>query len=192
MIAIIKYNAGNTRSVQNAVNRLGYDCKVTDDLDEIRLAEKIILPGVGEASSAMQYFKERGLDKLIVSLKQPFLGICLGLQIMCNHSEENDTNCLGIFNVDVKKFPPFNLVPHMGWNNLQNIGGELFKNITTSENLYFVHSYFAEIGPQSIATCDYILPFSAAMKKDNFYATQFHPEKSANAGADILKNFLEL
>ena len=192
MIAIIKYNAGNTRSVQNAVNRLGYDCKVTDDLDEIRLAEKIILPGVGEASSAMQYFKERGLDKLIVSLKQPFLGICLGLQIMCNHSEENDTNCLGIFNVDVKKFPPLNLVPHMGWNNLQNIGGELFKNITTSENLYFVHSYFAEIGPQSIATCDYILPFSAAMKKDNFYATQFHPEKSANAGADILKNFLEL
>lgn len=192
MIALIKYNAGNTRSVQNAVNRLGYDCIITDETDKIMLAEKVILPGVGEASSAMHYLKEKKLDTIISSLNQPFLGICLGLQLMCRHSEENNTDCLGIFDVAVKKFPLTDLVPHMGWNDLQNLKSEIFEGVNNSDNVYFVHSYFAEISGQTIATCDYILPFSAALQKDNFYATQFHPEKSAMNGEKILKNFLEL
>jgi glutamine amidotransferase len=192
MIAIIKYNAGNIKSVENALRRLGYDCVVTDSEEIIRTADKVIFPGVGEANSAMQYLKMHHLDNLIKSLTQPTLGICLGQQLMCTYSEENDTECLGIFNADVKKFPPEELVPHMGWNNLENLKGNLFTGISVEDNVYFVHSYYAELNNETVATCQYILPFSAAMQKDNFYATQFHPEKSAWVGERILKNFLEL
>ena len=192
MIAIIKYNAGNIKSVENALNRLGYKCMVTDDEETIRKAEKVIFPGVGEASSAMQYLKEHKLDILIKSLKQPTLGICLGQQLMCSYSEEGDTTCLGIFDAKVKKFPPEDLVPHMGWNNLENLKGPLLYGISEHDNVYFVHSYYAELSQETIATCNYILPFGAAMQKNNFYATQFHPEKSAAVGERILKNFLEL
>lgn len=192
MIAIIKYNAGNIRSVENAFMRLGCDCLVTDDKEMIASAEKVVFPGVGEASSAMEYLKKHGLDDLIKSLKQPTLGICLGQQLMCNHSEEGNTVCLGIFDAAVKKFPPDELVPHMGWNNLENLKSGLLKGISQEDNVYFVHSYYSELSEETIATCQYILPFSAAMQKNNFYATQFHPEKSAGVGEKILKNFLAL
>lgn len=192
MIAIIKYNAGNIQSVQNALLRLGYESIVTDDPSLIKSAEKVIFPGVGEASSAMKYLKERKLDQLIISLKQPFLGICLGLQLMCKHSEEGDTNCLGIFETEVKKFQPKDKVPHMGWNNFETLEGALFKSISPDSDVYYVHSYYAAICKETISSCNYILPFSAALQKDNFYATQFHPEKSANIGEKILQNFLEL
>ncbi|OFY87718.1 MAG: imidazole glycerol phosphate synthase, glutamine amidotransferase subunit [Bacteroidetes bacterium RIFCSPLOWO2_12_FULL_35_15] len=192
MIAIIKYNAGNVRSVENAIRRIGFDCVVTDDKEKINAADKVIFPGVGEASSAMSYLKKYQLDDLIRSLKQPMLGICLGQQLMCNHSEEGNTDCLRVFNANVKLFPPKELVPHMGWNNLLDLKGDLFKGITNLDNVYFVHSYYAEICESTKAVCDYILPFSAAMQKNNFYATQFHPEKSASVGEKILKNFLEL
>jgi len=192
MIAIIKYNAGNIKSVENAIKRLGSDCIVTDNPELIRNASKVIFPGVGEASSAMQYLKKHHLDSLIKFLTQPTLGICLGQQLMCKYSEENDTECLDIFDAKVKKFPPTELVPHMGWNNLGNLKGKLFNGISDDDNVYFVHSYYAELSEETIATCQYILPFSAAMQKDNFYATQFHPEKSAWVGERILKNFLEL
>ena len=192
MIAIVKYNAGNIKSVQNALERLGYNSILTDNPSELSSADKVIFPGVGEAGSAIQYLKERGLDKTIISLKQPMLGICLGLQLMCRYSEEGDTICLGLFDADVKKFPPVDKIPHIGWNNCISIKGELFKGVGTEDNLYYVHSYYAEISVCTLATCDYILPFSAAMQKENFYATQFHPEKSAETGEKILKNFLEL
>lgn len=192
MIAIIKYNAGNIRSVQNALLRLGYDCSITDNRNEILKAEKVIFPGVGEASSAMRYLKERGLDTLILSLEQPVLGICLGLQLMCRYSEEGNTQCLNIFESDVKLFPPVDKVPHMGWNNFASLSGDLFEGVRASENVYYVHSYYAEICPSTVATCNYILPFSAAMIRDNYYATQFHPEKSAGTGEAILKNFMLL
>jgi glutamine amidotransferase len=192
MIAIIKYNAGNISSVQNALIKLGYDFIITDNLNEILNADKVILPGVGEASSAMKYLKEKGLDKTILSLTQPILGICLGLQLMCKYSEEGNTECLGIFDTAVKLFPPKEIVPHMGWNNFSEIKGVLMKNIKLSDDVYFVHSYYAEINEDTIASCNYILPFSAVMQKNNFYATQFHPEKSAKIGEQILKSFLEL
>ncbi|MEJ7625837.1 MAG: imidazole glycerol phosphate synthase subunit HisH [Ferruginibacter sp.] len=192
MIAIIKYNGGNTRSVQNALSRLHYESFITDNVQEIRNASHVILPGVGEASSAMAYLKNKKLDTTIKQLKQPFLGICLGLQLMCTHSEENDTTCLGIFDVPVKKFPPVNIVPHMGWNNLTGTTGKLFASVSVKDDMYFVHSFYAEKGKYSIAGCEYILPFSAAMQKDNFYATQFHPERSGIAGEQIIKNFLSL
>lgn len=192
MIAIIKYNAGNIMSVENAINRLGYNCIVTDDPEQIKIADKVIFPGVGEASSAMHYLKEKKLDQLIKSLKQPVLGVCLGQQLMCTYSEEGNTACMGVFETQVKKFPPKELVPHMGWNNLQNLKGDLFKGVSESDNVYFVHSYYAEVCENTTAICDYILPFSAAMQKNNFYATQFHPEKSADVGTVILKNFLEI
>ena len=192
MIVIIKYNAGNITSVQNALNRLGYESIITDDEDEIRYAEKVIFPGVGEASTAMQYLQEKKLDTLIKSLIQPLLGICLGQQLMCTHSEENNTACLGIFNATVNLFPPTALVPHMGWNNVEANNSELLKGISVEDNFYFVHSYYATISENTMATCNYILPFSAAMQKDNFYATQFHPEKSAEVGERVLKNFLEI
>ena len=192
MIAIIKYNAGNIRSVQNALNRLGYKSIITDDKEEILNASKVIFPGVGEASSAMQYLKEKGLDEVILSIEKPMLGICLGLQLMCDYSEENDTKCLGIFNTQVKKFPPKEKVPHIGWNSFSEVKGELFKAIKPDNDMYYVHSFYAENNEQTIATCNYILPFATAMQHNNFYATQFHPEKSADVGAQLLKNFLEL
>ncbi|MBE7661157.1 imidazole glycerol phosphate synthase subunit HisH [Tenacibaculum finnmarkense] len=193
MIAIIKYNAGNIRSVQNAITRLGYDSIITDNPQEIRQADKVIFPGVGEASSAMAYLRERKLDELLVSLTQPVLGICLGLQLMGMSSEEGNTKCLGIFNTVTKKFPPLEKVPHMGWNNFSEIkGSEILANLTLNDDLYYVHSYYAEVCENTIATCNYIQPFSAIMQKDNFYAMQFHPEKSASIGENLLKNFLEL
>lgn len=192
MIAILKYNAGNIQSVRNALNRLGATSKVTDDPDEILYAEKVIIPGVGEASSAMKYLRDRKLDNLIISLKQPVLGICLGLQLMCSISDEGCTRCLEIFDAAVKKFPAFDKVPHMGWNSFSALKGDLFKGVRIDEDVYYVHSYYAEITDFTSAICDYVLPFSAAMHKDNFYAVQFHPEKSAGTGDRIIKNFLEL
>jgi glutamine amidotransferase len=192
MIAIIDYNAGNISSVQNALNRLGYSSLITRDHAEIRKADKVILPGVGEASTAMNYLKKYELDTLIKELKQPFFGVCLGMQLMCLSSEEGDTDCLGIFDTKVKLFPKDKKVPHMGWNNLTNLKGDLFKNIQAPNDVYFVHSYYAELSEETCAECDYITNFSAALVKDNFYATQFHPEKSADVGEQILKNFLEL
>ena len=192
MIAIIRYNAGNIKSVQNALTRLGFESIITDDPSELNEADKVIFPGVGEASSAMHYLRARGLDNTIRSLKQPVLGICLGLQLMCRFSEEANTGCLGIFDTDVRLFPPVDKIPHMGWNNFLTMKGKLFKDISTDDDVYYVHSYYAEISACTSATCDYILPFSASMAKDNFYATQFHPEKSAAVGEKILKNFLEL
>ena len=192
MIAIVKYNAGNIRSVQNALDRLGYESVITDKEKEILDAEKVIFPGVGEARSAMSYLHHRNMDKLLVSLKQPVLGICLGLQLMCQFSEEGNTKCLGIFDSNVKKFPLTDKVPHMGWNNFSYFTGDLFKGINENDDVYYVHSYYAEVCKNTIAKCNYILPFSAAMNNNNFYATQFHPEKSATVGNLILKNFLEL
>lgn len=192
MIVIIKYNAGNIESVQNAITRLGYKSVITDDIDQILKADKVIFPGVGEASSAMEYLKEKGLDKAILNISKPFLGICLGLQLMCNESEEGNTSCLGIFDTQVKRFPPKEKVPHMGWNNFQQLEGELFKEVNNIDDVYYVHSYYAVINKDTTAVCNYIQPFSAALQKNNYYATQFHPEKSAGIGAQILKNFLEL
>jgi glutamine amidotransferase len=192
MIAIIKYNAGNTGSLYNAVKRLGYDCIITDDTAQIQNAEKVLFPGVGEAVSAMEYLRERGLDKVIINLKQPVLGICLGLQLMCNTSAEGDTQCMGIFDIPVYKFPPLDIVPHMGWNNCTSLQGSLFKGINSNDDLYYVHSYYAALSEFTVAQCDYILPFSAALRKDNFYAVQFHTEKSGTTGEQILRNFLSL
>lgn len=192
MIAILKYNAGNTTSVENAIKSIGYEVITTDNPNILSQAEKVIFPGVGEASSAMKYLREKGLDTLIKSLKQPVLGICLGMQLLCEHSEEGDTQGLGIFPLKVKKFPPKGLIPHMGWNNFSSLKSELFKGISEEDSVYFVHSYYAEIGENTAAITDYLLPFSSALQKDNFYATQFHPEKSASIGSKILKNFLEL
>ena len=192
MIAILKYNAGNVTSVENAVKKLGYKVVITDDVEILKTAEKVIFPGVGEASSAMKYLREKGLDQVIRELKQPVLGICLGMQLMCNSSEEGTTQGLGIFNTKVLKFPAQGLVPQMGWNNFISLKGKLFDGISPDDNCYFVHSYYAEICSETIAVNDYILPFSAALYKDNFYATQFHPEKSGEVGQRILKKFLEL
>lgn len=192
MVAIIKYNAGNIASVKNAVERLGFDCVITDDINKIQNANKVIFPGVGEAKSAMNHLTNNGLSGCIKSLLQPTLGICLGLQLMCQYSEEGDTECLKIFETSVKKFPADDIVPHMGWNNISINTEPLFKGLNKDDAVYFLHSYYAGICEQTIATCNYILPFSAAMRKDNFYATQFHPEKSGDVGELILKNFLEL
>lgn len=192
MIAIIKYNAGNISSVQNALNRLGCNSLITDDVETILKADKVILPGVGEASTAMEYLKEKRLDQVILSLKQPMLGICLGLQLMCKYSEEGETECLGIFDAEVKHFPKTEIVPHMGWNNFTSLKSPLFNKVEKESDVYYVHNYYAELCKSTVALCDYILPFSAAMNKNNYYASQFHPEKSAEVGAQILKNFLEL
>lgn len=197
-IVIIKYNAGNIESVNNALNRLAINAEITADHDKIRKADKVIFPGVGEASTTMTYLRKQKLDKLIVSLKQPVLGICLGLQLMCSHSEENDTECLGIFDEKVKRFIPkpgdefITKVPHMGWNAITDLKSKIFTAETENQYVYFVHSYYAEKSAHTIATCNYILPFSAALHKDNFYATQFHPEKSGAVGAKILENFVKL
>jgi len=192
MIAILKYNAGNTQSVENAIRRLGYDCVVTDDVQLLQSADKVIFPGVGEAASAMAYLRAKGLDKVIRELTQPVLGICLGLQLMCRYSEEGATTGLGIFDVDVKKFPPKDKVPHMGWNTISESESEILSTILPDDDVYFVHSYYAELSQYTIAQCDYILPFSAALQKDNFYAVQFHTEKSGTVGEQILTNFLKL
>ena len=192
MIAILKYNAGNVTSVENAVQNLGYSTVVTDDIEVLKSADKVIFPGVGEASSAMKYLTENCLDTVIQELTQPVLGICLGMQLMCESSEEGDTKGLGIFDAKVLQFPPTALVPQMGWNNFTSLKGKLFDGIDLENDCYFVHSYYAEICPETVAVTDYILPFSAALQKNNFYATQFHPEKSAKIGLQILNNFLKL
>lgn len=192
MIAIIKYNAGNIRSVQNALNRLGCESIITNDQTQILNAEKVIFPGVGEASSAMAYLIDKGLDELIVSLQQPVLGICLGLQLMCQKSEEGDVNCLGIFDNRVRKFEGDAIIPHMGWNDFSSIKGQLMNGVQKHEDVYYVHTYFAEVSKHTKAICEYIQPFSAVIEKDNFYAAQFHPEKSAEVGERILKNFISL
>lgn len=192
MIAIIKYNAGNSRSVQNAVSRLGYESIVTDEKDEINEADYVIFPGVGHAGTAMNYLKNRGLDQVILQLEQPFLGICLGLQLMCEHSEEGDTECLGIFDANIKRFPPNDIIPHIGWNDFEQMDGPLFNGLQSADHFYFVHSYYAEICDSSCARCNYIHPFSAALQKDNFYGVQFHPEKSGAKGEQLLNNFLKL
>lgn len=165
---------------------------LTDDPKELENADKVIFPGVGEAGTAMSYLKERELDKVLKSLKQPFLGICLGMQLMCIHSEEKDTSCLGIFDEKVKKFPATGLVPHMGWNNFISVKGPLFEGISQTDNMYFVHSYYAEIGEHTVGETDYLIPFTSALQKDNFYGVQFHPEKSAEVGQTLIKNFLAL
>lgn len=193
MIAILKYNAGNIMSVRVALKRLGHDALITDDPEIINNAEKVIIPGVGEAASAMRHLREKGLDRVIVSLSQPVLGICLGLQLMCTSSEEGDTEGLGILDTQVRRFPAGVRVPHMGWNDFVSLRDDpLLKGIDPGDDLYYVHSYYAEINGYTIAVCDYGLPFSAAMRKENFFATQFHPEKSAGTGARILDNFLRL
>ena len=191
-IVLIKYNAGNIRSVLFALRRLGYEPIVTDDKTLIRKADKVIFPGVGEASTTMSYFRSKGFDKLIPELKQPVLGICLGLQLMCRNSEEGPTDCLDIFPIQVAKFPPSGKVPHTGWNSLENTKGWLFSNINEGSYVYFVHSYFAELSEYTVASTSYSGSFSAALEKDNFFATQFHPEKSGDVGQLILKNFIKI
>lgn len=189
-VAVIKYNAGNIRSVSFALERLGIDFTLTESPDEIRNADKVIFPGVGEASTTMQYLLARNLDKLIVSLKQPTLGICLGMQLMCRYSEENDTKCLGIFDENVQRFKGEHLkVPHMGWNALEKIKDWLDPSLEKSY-VYFVHSYFVPLNSHTTSETNYGLPFSAAMRKNNFFAVQFHPEKSADAGVKVLESFL--
>jgi len=191
-IVIIKYNAGNIRSVDVALKRLGVDALLTDDHQVIRSADKVIFPGVGEASTTMEYLSSRKLDKVIRELTQPVLGICLGLQLMCSFSEEGNTRCLGIFEEGILRFTPGKKVPHMGWNQISQLKGPLFNDSLSDEYMYFVHSYYAPLGPDTTAVTDYAGNFSAALEKNNFYATQFHPEKSGTAGEEVLKNFLAL
>lgn len=192
---IIKYNAGNIQSVLFALERIGAKALVTDDHDLIKQAKRIIFPGVGEASTAMEYLKQRKLDLLIRNLKQPVLGICLGMQLMCRYSAENDTDCLGIFDEDVQKFEPLNTglkVPQIGWNNVFEMKSPLFSGINDNSFFYFVHSYYASLGKHTIGKTEYIHTYSAALNKDNFFGVQFHPEKSAVAGEMLLKNFIQM
>lgn len=194
-VSIIKYNAGNIFSVINAVKRLGIEPLWTDDAEEIASSDRIIFPGQGEASNAMNYLREHKLDTLIADLKQPVLGICIGQQLLCKHSEEGDTDCIGVFPIKVRRFQPTmheQKVPCMGWNALHNLKSPLFKGLTERDYVYFVHSYYCEMCDYTAATADYILPYSAALHKDNFYATQFHPEKSGMVGHQIIKNFIDL
>lgn len=223
-LKIVKYNAGNIQSVLFALERIGVEAEVTDDIEELQSADKVIFPGVGEASTAMEYLKARRLDRVIKELKQPVLGVCLGMQLMCSYSEENDTECLGIFDEQVKKFesgdpletaemllqkqneaaaarPPSLKgegsrvrlkVPQMGWNNIYHLKSPLMENVKEDSYCYFVHSYYAALGPHTIATTDYTKPFSSALNRDNFYGVQFHAEKSADAGEQILRNFVAL
>lgn len=194
-IVIIKYNAGNIFSVDSAMKRLNVDAIVTDDVELIRTADKVIFPGVGEASTTMNYLRDTGLDKVIKDLTQPVLGICLGMQLMCKHSEEGNADCLNIFDVDVKRFisqKHEDKIPHMGWNTITDVKNPLFDTSLENQYVYFVHSYYVPINPNTVATTDYILPFSAALHTENFYATQFHPEKSGSVGEYILTNFLKL
>ena len=194
-VAIVKYNAGNIRSVINAVRRLGIDPIYTDDADILRQADRVIFPGQGEASTAMAYLREHGLVEVISSLRQPVLGICIGQQLLCRHSEEGDTECMGIFRTDVKRFQPErheDKVPVMGWNAIKNLKSPLFNGLADDDYVYFVHSYYCPICEDTIAESHHILNYSAALHRENFYATQFHPEKSGDVGEQILKNFLTL
>jgi len=194
-LSIIQYNAGNIQSVLYALERLGVTASVTDNPAFIQASDKVIFPGVGEASSAMAYLKERNLDQLIVSLKQPVLGICLGMQLMCRHSAENDTNCLGIFDEQVLAFKATEKttkVPQMGWNNIRNLKTDLFNGVAENSFAYFVHGFYAGLGANTIATTDYIQEYSSGLHKNNFYGVQFHPEKSAELGEQIIQNFLAL
>ena len=194
-VAIIKYNAGNIGSVENAVKRLGLEPIVTDNPEIIQKADRVIFPGQGEAHSTMEYLKAHKLDELIVNLKQPVLGICIGMQLLCRHSEEYNTDCLGVFDVDVKRFIPQkheDKVPQMGWNTIEDTKSPIFKGFEKPEFVYFIHSFYAPLSEFTIATTNYIQPYSSALHKDNFYATQFHPEKSGAVGERIIKNFFEI
>lgn len=194
-IAIVKYNAGNIYSVVHALGRLGCEPVLTDDAEQLRRADRVIFPGQGEASTAMRYLRERGLDEVIRSLTQPVLGICIGQQLMCEHSEEGETDCLGLFPLRCRRFRPEDhtqKVPHMGWNSLTALRHPLFGDVAGGEMVYFVHSFYVPLSPFTIAQTDYIQPFSAAIAKDNFMATQFHPEKSGDVGERILRQFLSL
>ena len=193
-LVIIKYNAGNIQSVLYALERIGREAVVTDDAAQIVAADKVIFPGVGEASTAMDYLRQRGLDVLIRGLQQPVLGICLGMQLMCSYSEENDTDCLGIFEEQVQKFAPGEAglkVPQIGWNNIYDLGTPLFEGVGEKSYCYFVHGYYAALGGRTIAKTEYGQPYSSALHRDNFYGVQFHPEKSAQAGERILRNFID-
>ncbi len=194
-VAIVKYNAGNIGSVENAVRRMGIEPIVTDNVEKIQSADRVIFPGQGEAHSTMEYLKAHRLDEVIVGLKQPVLGICIGMQLLCRHSEEQDTDCLGVFDVDVKRFIPLqheDKVPQMGWNTIEDTKTALFEGFDKPEFVYFIHSFYVPTCDWTIATTNYIQPYSSALHKDNFYATQFHPEKSGQVGEQILKNFIEL
>jgi len=192
-VAIVRYNAGNTASVVNALGRLGVEPLITDSAEELSAADKVIFPGVGEASSAMSHLKERGLDEVIRGLCQPVLGICLGMQLMCASSEENDAECLGIVPLRVRRFPAGGLkVPHMGWNTISRLKGKLFAGIEEAAYVYFVHGYYVESGPEAVANSTYGLDFAAALEHENFFAVQFHPERSGAVGEQILRNFLKL
>ncbi len=197
-VVLIKYNAGNIQSVLFALQRLGIEAEITGEAEKIMKADKVIFPGVGEASTTMKYLREHQLDQLILSLRQPVLGICLGLQLMCRHSEEGDTTCLGIFSEEVKRFhalpgkDPVDKIPQMGWNTITQLKSSLFDSTLNDQYVYFVHSYYATTGEHTAAVTNYTLPFSSALQKENYYATQFHPEKSGDVGAKILKNFLML
>lgn len=194
-VAVIKYNAGNIRSVDYALKRLGVEAVITDDKETLQAADKIIFPGVGEAETTMNHLRAHKMDTFIKQLRQPVLGICLGMQLMCRRSAEGETDCLGIFDTDVGRFVPKrheDKVPHMGWNTITHLKSGLFQGFRQEEFVYFVHSYYVPLCEHTAAQTDYILPFSAALHKENFYATQFHPEKSSEAGTRILKNFLEL
>jgi glutamine amidotransferase len=192
-IAIVQYNAGNVQSVLYALERLGVQAILTNSQEELSTADKVIFPGVGEASSAMQFLQSKNLHNIIKNLKQPVLGICLGLQLMCKHSEENNTDCLGIFDLQVRKFSSdIHKVPHVGWNDIHALKSPLFANIQENEYVYYVHSFYAELGVDTIAQTNYVHPYSASLHKNNFYAVQFHPEKSGKVGEKILENFLSL
>ena len=194
-VAIVKYNAGNIFSVVNALRRLGVEPLLTDNAEELKRADRVLFPGQGEASTTMAYIREHKLDEIIRSLTQPVLGICIGQQLLCRHSEEGDTDCIGIFPVDVKRFQPQNhedKVPQMGWNSIYDLKTPLFEGIKEEEFIYNVHSFYVPENDFTIAKCDYIHPYSAAMHKDNFYTCQFHPEKSGEVGARIIENFLDL
>ncbi len=194
-VAIIKYNAGNIYSVVNALRRLGVEPLLTDDTEELGRADRVLFPGQGEAGNIMRYLRANRLDELIRNLKQPVLGICVGQQLLCRHSEEGDTDCIGIFDADVRRFRPErheDKVPAMGWNSLHDMKSPLFKGLREDDYVYFVHSYYVPLCSDTIATADHILPYSAALQHGNFYATQFHPEKSGRVGETIIKNFLEL
>ena len=194
-VAILKYNAGNIFAVINSLRRLGVDPVLTDDSATLKAADRVLFPGQGEASTAMAYLKERGLDNVIKSLRQPVLGICIGQQLLCRHSEEGDVDCIGIFDADVRKFKPTrheDKVPVMGWNSLYDLNDGLFKGLDEGKHVYFIHSYYVPLCENTIAKADYIHPYSAALRKDNFFTTQFHPEKSGDVGETIIRNFLEM